>query len=118
MPAFPCGPDRAIGRAVGVLVLVARTLPQVFGVITSVVALLISMYVLIDTRRRDRRDLFLRLHEQLIGEDPQRGRYLLFQLADRPIDALSEEEFRCIKPCAREIRHPGHVHAGRPRPAG
>src|SRR4051812_42018121 len=67
-----------------------------FSAITSIAALGISIFVLFETRRRDRRDLLLRIHEQLIGDDPQRGRHLLFQLGDRPVQELPDDDFRCI----------------------
>jgi len=47
------------------------------SVVISLLALALSGWVFIDSRRRHRRDLFLRIHEQMISEDQHRGRQLL-----------------------------------------
>jgi len=44
------------------------------GTVISVVALGVSLFVLVDSRRLDRRDLLLKLREQLIAPDRQTGR--------------------------------------------
>jgi len=64
--------------------------------IVATIALVASLYALVETRKKDRRDSFLKLHEQLIGDDAQRGRALLMKLGPSP-NRLSEEDFRCIK---------------------
>jgi hypothetical protein len=66
------------------------------GTTISVFAFVMSVFTLFYTRRRDRRDVFLRLHEQLIADDAQRGRFLLLS-AEGPFSALPDEDFRCIK---------------------
>jgi len=64
----------------------------------SVVALGFSIYVFIDSRRRDRRDVFLKIHELLISNDLQRGRYLLFQRVtdEASVQKLSDQEYRDV----------------------
>jgi hypothetical protein len=44
------------------------------GTVISVVAVGVSLFVLVDSRRLDRRDLLLKLREQLIAPDRQTGR--------------------------------------------
>jgi hypothetical protein len=66
------------------------------GIDISAVALAVSVFTLFYTRRRDRRDVFLRLHEQLITDDAQRGRFLLLA-TEGPLSAMPDEDFRCIK---------------------
>ena len=63
------------------------------GTVISVVALSLSIYVLVDTRRRDRRDLLLKLHEQLNAQDRSIGRRLLYQLASEPVESWPEDQF-------------------------
>jgi hypothetical protein len=68
------------------------------SVAISVSALGFSFYVFFESRRRDRRDIFLTMHQLMIGDDPARGRYLLFQKvtdADS-IAQLTDEEYRNI----------------------
>lgn len=64
----------------------------------SVVALVFSAYVFVDGRKRDRRDIFIKMHELLISDSIQRGRYLLFEkVVD--IDSVkfpTDEEYREI----------------------
>jgi hypothetical protein len=66
------------------------------GITISAVALAMSLFTFFYTRRRDRRDVFLRLHEQLIADDAQRGRFLLLAV-EGPLSAMPDEDFRCIK---------------------
>lgn len=43
------------------------------SVVISLMAVGFSILVFVDNRRRDQRDLFLRIHQQMIGERLQRG---------------------------------------------
>ena len=45
----------------------------------SVAALAFSFFVFFDGRRRDRRDLFLKMHQLMISDDIAKGRYILFE---------------------------------------
>jgi hypothetical protein len=49
----------------------------VVSIILSAIAVTFSFIVLIDGRRRNKRDAFLNIHEHLISEDQYRGRQLL-----------------------------------------
>ena len=49
----------------------------VFSILLSVVAFGFSLFVFVDSRRRDRRDVFLKINEYLTSEDILRGRYVL-----------------------------------------
>jgi len=51
-------------------------LPAV-SIVLSIVAVGFSVYVFFDGRRRYKRDLFLKIHQVLIGEGQYRGRQLL-----------------------------------------
>jgi len=70
----------------------------IFSVALSVVALGFSMFVFVENRRRDRRDIFLKITEYLTSEDIQRGRYTLFEKVtdEASIEELSEHEYRDI----------------------
>jgi hypothetical protein len=61
--------------------------------VISVVALGFSLFVLVDNRRRDRRDLLLKLHEELVSEERQRGRRLIYQLADQPVESWESDQY-------------------------
>jgi hypothetical protein len=63
------------------------------GTVISVVALGLSLFVLVDSRRLDRRDLLLRLHEQLNTQDRSTGRRLLYQLAGQPVESWPDDQF-------------------------
>jgi|SRR5579859_3279261 len=64
----------------------------------SILALSFSLFVFVDSRRKDQRDLFLRLHQLLNDADMQRGRYLLFHKAadEASVERLSDDEWRDI----------------------
>jgi hypothetical protein len=66
------------------------------GTVISLIAFTVSIFALVDGKRRDRRDLLLRLHEQLISEEHQVGRRLLYQMGGRPIAQLDQNEFSQI----------------------
>jgi len=68
------------------------------SVVISLMAVGFSILVFVDNRRRDQRDLFLKIHQQMIGERLQRGRRILFQKAkdEASIAELSDEEYREI----------------------
>jgi hypothetical protein len=59
-------------------------------------AIVISLFTLFYTRTKDRTDVFLRIHEQLIGDDGQKGRDLL-RAATGPPSAFNEKDFQCIR---------------------
>jgi hypothetical protein len=56
------------------------------------------MYVFVDSRRRERRDMFLKIHETLINDDLQRGRQLLFiKVTDEcSVESLNPDEYRDV----------------------
>lgn len=68
------------------------------SVALSIIAVGFSAYVFVDSRRRDRRDIFLKIHELLISDDLQRGRYLLFEkiVDEASVERLSAQEYRDI----------------------
>jgi len=67
-------------------------------VVLSVIALVFSIYVFIDSHKRDRRDTFIKIHELLISTDIQRGRYLLFEKVTdvESVKRLPDDEYRDI----------------------
>ncbi|WP_405804060.1 hypothetical protein [Streptomyces sp. NBC_01187] len=65
---------------------------QYAGVVISVVALVVSVFSLMERRRVDKRDLTLKLHETLVSPELQAGRRLLFNL-EREVSQLSSEEY-------------------------
>lgn len=69
-----------------------------FSIVLSVIALGLSIYVFTDNRYRDRRDIYLKIHDYLASDDIQRGRYLLFEKItdEHSIDRLSDQEYRDI----------------------
>jgi hypothetical protein len=68
------------------------------SVIISVLALNFSFLVFLDSRNRDRRDIFLKIHELLISDDLQRGRYILFQKItdEESIERLTDREWQDV----------------------
>src|SRR5689334_656080 len=64
----------------------------------SVIALVFSIYTFIDNHMRDRRDILMKMHDLLISDDLQRGRYLLFDkiVDEDSVDRLSEQDYRDI----------------------
>ena len=76
----------------------AMTMETLVPIVLSAVAVILSVYVFIDSRQRDRRDIFIKMHELLISNDSQRGRYLLFEkVVDyEAIERLTDEEYRDI----------------------
>lgn len=68
----------------------------IFSVILSIFALGFSLYVFAEGRRRDRRDLFLRIHDLLLSEDALRGRHILFDKVtdEASVERLSDLEYR------------------------
>lgn len=67
-------------------------------IILSVAALIFSFYVFVDNRKKDRRDIFIRIHEPLISDSIHRGRRLLFEKAVdiESVKRLTDEEYRYI----------------------
>jgi hypothetical protein len=70
----------------------------VISIIVSVFAFGFSVFVFANNSKRDRRDLFLRIHQQLLSDQLQRGRYTLFQkvVDEVSVDRLTGEEYRDI----------------------
>ena len=64
----------------------------------SVAALAFSFFVFFDGRRRDRRDLFLKMHQLMISDDIAKGRYILFEKVtdEESVKRLSGDEYRDI----------------------
>jgi len=70
----------------------------VASVVISVLAFGFSLFAFIESRQKDRRDLFLTIHQLLIGEELRRGRQILFQkITDEDsVRRLSDGEYRDI----------------------
>jgi len=68
------------------------------SVLISFAALGFSLFALLDGRQKDRRDIFLQIHQLLISEDLRRGRYILFQkITDEDsVERLSDGEWRDV----------------------
>lgn len=64
----------------------------------SIVALIFSIFVFINNRRQDKRNTLIKMHELLISDRHQKGRYLLYEKVtdEASIDELSDEEYRDI----------------------
>lgn len=64
----------------------------------SVTALALSLSVFLHGRWRDKRDLLLKLHEQLVSAEKQAGRRLLYEMAERQLNVedLSQDEHLAI----------------------
>ena len=67
-------------------------------IVLSSRALGFSIYVFFDNRKRDQRNVFLKVHERLLSDDLQRGRYLLFEKVsdEASVARLREDEYRDI----------------------
>jgi hypothetical protein len=68
------------------------------SIVISVLALSFSFFVFFDSRRRDQRDLFLKMHELLISDDVLRSRYVLFQtvIDKESVERLTDSEWRDV----------------------
>src|SRR5215211_384826 len=64
----------------------------------SIAALALSTFTFAYNRQVGRRDLLLRVHDQLVALDRQEGRRILFSMSenDRKPEDLSTEEFRLV----------------------
>jgi hypothetical protein len=64
----------------------------------SAAALILSFYVFIDSHRQDRRNVLLKMHELLISDNLQKGRYLLFEkvVDEASVERLSGRDYRYI----------------------
>lgn len=64
----------------------------------AVAALAVSLSTFLTSRWRDRRDLFLRIHERLASVDQQRGRLMIHRMKSRGtrVTDLSEDEYEAI----------------------
>lgn len=68
------------------------------SVLISILALGFSLFAFFDGRRKDRRDLFLQMHQLLISDDLRRGRWILFQkvVDEDSVELLSDDEWRDV----------------------
>jgi hypothetical protein len=69
-----------------------------FSIALSIAALAFSIYVFFNNRRLDKRDNLIKMHELLISERQQRGRYLLHEKVrdESSVEHLSPEDYRDI----------------------
>jgi hypothetical protein len=86
----------------------------------SVTALVFSAFVFVHNRRNTRRELLLRVHEQLLAPDKQRARRALFEMgekAQRPED-LTRDEFVIVNHALASFDMLGYLFYRRlvPRP--
>jgi hypothetical protein len=65
------------------------------SIVISSVAVIVSFISLFVSRRKDKRDIFLKLHELLVSPELQNGRRVLFQLHARVgrVEDLSEADY-------------------------
>lgn len=70
----------------------------VVSIVLSIAALMFSIYVFVNNRRLDKRNTLIKMHELLISDRHQRGRFLLFdKITDESsVDKLSDEDYRDI----------------------
>jgi hypothetical protein len=68
------------------------------SVLIAFLALGFSLFAFLDGRKKDRRDIFLQIHQLLISEDLRRGRFILFQkITDEDsVERLSDGEWRDV----------------------
>jgi hypothetical protein len=71
---------------------------NILSLAVSVFALSFSIYVFAVSRFRDRRDMFLKIHELLYSDDLQRGRITLFtKITDvSSVGELTDQEYRDV----------------------
>jgi hypothetical protein len=71
---------------------------SILPIVVSVIALGFSIFVFAENRRRDRRDMFLRIHELLYSDDLQRGRNTLFRKVtdETSVEQLDDQEYRDV----------------------
>jgi hypothetical protein len=69
-----------------------------FSIALSIVALVFSIYVFINNRRLDKRNTLIKMHELLISDRYQKGRFILFEKVtdESSVEHLSAEEYRDI----------------------
>ena len=69
-----------------------------FSIVLSIIALGFSLYVFADGRKRDRRDVFLKIHELLLSDDALRGRQLLYdKITDEAsVERLTNDEYKDV----------------------
>jgi hypothetical protein len=68
------------------------------SIVLSIAAFTFSIYVFVDSHKKDRRNILLSMHELLISDRHQKGRYLLFdKVTDEPsVERLSDQDYRDI----------------------
>ena len=68
------------------------------SVIISVTALAFSFFVFADNRRREKRDMFLHMHQLMISDEVAKGRYILFEkVKDKEsVERLADDEYRDV----------------------
>jgi hypothetical protein len=64
----------------------------------SIAALIFSIYVFVNNRRLDKRNTLIKMHELLISDRHQKGRYLLFEKVtdESSVERLSDGDYRDI----------------------
>lgn len=70
----------------------------VISVVISVTALTFSFFVFIESRQKDKRDVFLKMHQLMLSDEMAKGRYTLFNKVtdEESVDRLSDDEYRDI----------------------
>jgi hypothetical protein len=81
------------------------------SLVISVAALLFSTFVFVHNRRNDKRNLLLRIHEQLLTADQQDGRRILFEMYEqkRSPEDLSSEEFGSVNHALSALNMLGYL---------
>lgn len=71
---------------------------SIVSLMLSTIALTVSVLGYVDARKRDKRDTFQKIHENLISDDKLHGRQLLFEKVSdlASVTALTREEYRMI----------------------
>jgi hypothetical protein len=83
--------------------------------VISCAALLVSITVFLQSRRVSRRELLLKVHDQLLGLERQQGRRLLFQMAEdgRSLSDLTDEQFAAINHSLSQMNVLAYLHLKR-----
>ena len=70
----------------------------VASIVLSVIALVFSIFVFAEGRRRYKRDVFLKINEAMISEDQNRGRQLLLSQPDEvSVESLPRHRARAMR---------------------
>lgn len=73
-------------------------MPATFSIILSIIALIFSIYVFTNSRKQNKRNAFLQIHDLLLSDEIQKGRQtLLLKVTDEAsVRELSDEDYRDI----------------------